>query len=414
MYLPVEPMFLLTKSIYKKQNIQTMPLTLTISQDAPLPFDKLDEAVQRLSNAFLKRHGLLDNTVMTPNVTANVVIVPKGLSFSGGDKFAGVWVEWKVPSFAFASREIQKGYGQDAVDIILDLSDGKQPKENIYFNVVHTVDGAWNLDGTAMSNKELGAAIGAGAPDANHSSKSILLIHGAWGGAWEFEETLQGLRKLGYNATAIDLPGHGELEHVPIAGVTMNAYVEHVIEAVNAIDGRIVLVGHSLGGSIISQVAERIPEKIERLVYVAAILPKNGDSALALMQSDPEGQLLSRLVFSKDGSYATVSAKDVKEILLHDVKEPERLARFLSHFEMKQAIEPFAFVADLTDEAFGSVPKTYIRASIDKVVSRGLQEKMISSSNVDQVLVLESGHFPLMSIPERLVDVLDQAAKQEE
>ena len=101
---------------------------------------------------------------MTPNVTANVHIVPKGQSFSGGEEFEAVWVEWKVPSFAFASREIQQGFGRDAVDIIHDLSGGKQPKDNIYFNVVHTVDGAWNLDGQAMSNEELGAVIASGAP----------------------------------------------------------------------------------------------------------------------------------------------------------------------------------------------------------------------------------------------------------
>ena len=68
-----------------------------------------------------------------------------------------------MPSFAFNSREIQAGFFKDATDIIHDLSGGKQPRENIYVNVVHTVDGAWNLDGQAMSNDELGRAIAKGA-----------------------------------------------------------------------------------------------------------------------------------------------------------------------------------------------------------------------------------------------------------
>ncbi len=138
-----------------------MPLTLTITEDA-IPSDKVKEAVQRLTASMLSLHQLTGNSVMTPNVTANVSIVPKGHSFSGGEEFSGVWVEWKVPSFAFASREIQKGFGQEATDIIHELSGGKQPKDNIYFNVVHTVDGAWNLDGLAMSNEELGRAIAKG------------------------------------------------------------------------------------------------------------------------------------------------------------------------------------------------------------------------------------------------------------
>lgn len=138
-----------------------MPLTLTITEDA-IPANKAKDAVKQLTESMLRWHQLTGNTVMTPNVTANVAIVPKGHSFSGGEEFSGVWVEWKVPSFAFASREIQKGFGKDATDIIHQLSGGKQPKDNIYFNVVHTVDGTWNLDGQAMSNEELGGAISKG------------------------------------------------------------------------------------------------------------------------------------------------------------------------------------------------------------------------------------------------------------
>lgn len=138
-----------------------MPLTLTLTEGV-IPGDKIGDAIRRLSDSMLKWHELTGNEVMTPNVTANVHVVPAGLSFSGGRPFSAAWVEWKVPSFAFASREVQKGYGHDAVDIIHELSGGRQPKENIYFNVVHTVDGAWNLDGRAMSNEELGAALAAG------------------------------------------------------------------------------------------------------------------------------------------------------------------------------------------------------------------------------------------------------------
>ncbi|MBL4698455.1 MAG: hypothetical protein JKX70_06455 [Phycisphaerales bacterium] len=138
-----------------------MPLTLTISQGV-IETSKAKEAVVQLTDSMLKWHGLTGNSVMTPNVTANVHIVPEGLSFSGGEEFDAVWVEWKVPSFAFASSEVLKGFGQDATDIIFDLAGGKVSRDNIYFNVVHTVDGAWNLDGIAMSNEELGEAISKG------------------------------------------------------------------------------------------------------------------------------------------------------------------------------------------------------------------------------------------------------------
>lgn len=239
----------------------------------------------------------------------------------------------------------------------------------------------------------------------------LLLIHGAWGGAWEFEETLGGLRKLGHQASAVDLPGHGNFK-VPIAEVTMDAYVQTVVNAAEAIEGPIVLVGHSLAGAIISQVAERIPHKIERLVFVAAILPKNGQTPLGLMQSDEDGELLAQLKFSADQSYVTVGPEAAKSVLLNDVLSPESLAIFLPHFAMKQATEPFMFEAELTDEAFGSIPKTYVRASLDKVMSPTLQSEMIKSWKIDQVFTLSSGHSPLMSVPQELIEVLHKAAER--
>lgn len=138
-----------------------MPLTLTLTEGVlPRGTEKL--AVEQLTDAMLERHGLTGNKVMTPNVTATVHVLPRGSTFSGGNEFAGAWIEWKVPSFAFSTRGVQQGFFKDATDIIQELSGGKQPRDSIYVNVVHTVDGAWNLDGKAMTNEELDQAISQG------------------------------------------------------------------------------------------------------------------------------------------------------------------------------------------------------------------------------------------------------------
>lgn len=135
-----------------------MPLTLTLTEGV-LPPGSEKQAIEQLTAAMLKHHGLTGNKVMTPNITANVHMLPKSCTFSGGKEFSGAWVEWKVPSFAFNSRDIQQGYFEDATNIIYALSGSKQAKDNIYINVVHAVDGAWNFDGRAMTNEEIGAAI---------------------------------------------------------------------------------------------------------------------------------------------------------------------------------------------------------------------------------------------------------------
>jgi hypothetical protein len=138
-----------------------MPLTLTLTEGV-IPASSLKEAVSKITNSMLKHHGLFGNTVMTPNITAHVSVLPKNATFSGGEEFSGVWMEWKVPSFAFASREIQLAHFAEATEIIRTLSDGKQPAENIYSNVIHTVDGSWNFNGIGMSNEEIGEEISTG------------------------------------------------------------------------------------------------------------------------------------------------------------------------------------------------------------------------------------------------------------
>ena len=135
-----------------------MPLTLTLTEGV-LPVGKEKEAVQLITDSFLKNHALTGNKVMTPNITANVHIVPKGLSFSGGEDFSGAWAEWKVPSFALADKAVIKQHFKEVTEIIHQLSSRKQPLDNIYVNVVHAVDGGWNLNGIAMTNEELGEAI---------------------------------------------------------------------------------------------------------------------------------------------------------------------------------------------------------------------------------------------------------------
>ena len=156
---------------------------------------------------------------------------------------------------------------------------------------------------------------------------NIILVHGAWGGAWEFKSMIKSLQEKGHRAQAIDLPGHGESREA-ISEVTMDAYVQRVIETVEAESVPVTLVGHSLAGSVISQVAEVIPEKIERLVYVCALLPANGDSPLSLMQSDAKGELLPFIEFSADQSYVTVSDELVKNSLLNDVSDTEQLLAY--------------------------------------------------------------------------------------
>jgi hypothetical protein len=138
-----------------------MPLTLTLSTGV-LPEGSERQAFAQLCDAMLKWHGLSGNTVMTPNVVGAIHLIPKNFTFSGLKEIPVALVEWKTPSFAFNTQEIRDGYFAEATNILHQLSGGKLPREHIWINVVHAVDGAWGIGGQALSNAELGAALAAG------------------------------------------------------------------------------------------------------------------------------------------------------------------------------------------------------------------------------------------------------------
>ena len=187
--------------------------------------------------------------------------------------------------------------------------------------------------------------------------------------------------------------------------VTTSSYIQAVVDVITQLDHQVILVGHSMNGALISHVAEQIPEKIERLIYVTAFLLKDGGSVLEAMQSDADGEVLPEIVFSDDQAYATLPEAALRRIGFHDIEE-SAIKRFLPLMAEWQATEPFMAKLVLSDKNFGSVPKTYIRTGMDKMVSPALQNTMIGNWEVESVLDLESGHFPAFSVPEKLAGLM--------
>ena len=238
--------------------------------------------------------------------------------------------------------------------------------------------------------------------------KHYILVHGAWEESRIWDDVTPVLEAQGHTVTALDLPGHGSNSQ-PIYEVSMASYVRYLVDTIESLDHPVVLVGHSMAGSVISQVAEQIPGRIERLVYVAAFLLEDGSSVLEAMQSDEAGQFLPRIVFSADQSYATVPEKALIEVGFHDVNE-QTIRRVLPRMIEKQATEPFMAKVALSQLNFGSVPKSYVRTTIDRVTTPSLQDRLIANWQVDQVISLESGHFPAFSQPEELAESLVELA----
>lgn len=120
--------------------------------------------------------------------------------------------------------------------------------------------------------------------------KTFVLIHGSWHSAWNWHKVVPLLEKAGHKAMAIDLPGMGR-DKTPIEEVTLQTDVAKICEVLDSIDGKAILVGHSKNGIMISQAAEYRPEKIEKLIYLAAYLIPNGKTQREYSMQDTEGVL---------------------------------------------------------------------------------------------------------------------------
>lgn len=138
-----------------------MPLTLTLTTGI-LPAGQEKIAFRRLTEAMLKWTGLTGNKFMDTAVIGSIHVLPVEQTFSGVNETPVVFIEWKLPPIAFTDREVQVGYVAEATTIIHDLSGGRHPRNRVWVNVVHAVEGTWGIAGNAMTSAQLEAAIATG------------------------------------------------------------------------------------------------------------------------------------------------------------------------------------------------------------------------------------------------------------
>jgi pimeloyl-ACP methyl ester carboxylesterase len=231
----------------------------------------------------------------------------------------------------------------------------------------------------------------------------FLLVHGAWHGAWCWSDVVPYLEEMGHRVAAIDLPGHGD-DRTPVAQVTLQAYADRVCGALDALAEPVILVGHSMGGLVITQAAEQRPERVKALVYLCAFLPRNGESLLQLAQEDAGGLVLPNLVVEEDGASATVRAEAIRDAFYADCSD-EQVALARSRL-VPQAMAPLATPVAITEERFGHVPRVYIETLRDRAIPVSLQRKMHTASPCRAVVTLDTSHSPFFSAPGDLASVL--------
>jgi len=231
---------------------------------------------------------------------------------------------------------------------------------------------------------------------------AFVLVHGAWHGAWCWQRVAQLLEARGHRVDAIDLPGHGE-DRTPVAGMTLEAYAERVRRAVEAAGERVVLVGHSMGGMSVTQAAEHVPDRIAALVYVAAFLPRDGQSLPMLAEGDPDALVLPNLVVDEAAGTVVVAPHALRDAFYGECSDEDAglaIARLVP-----ESLAAMGAPVSLSGRAAG-VPRVYVECLRDRAITIHRQREMHGASPCARVVSLDTDHSPFFSAAAELADLL--------
>jgi len=247
------------------------------------------------------------------------------------------------------------------------------------------------------------------AANSTGSQPTYVLIHGAWQAPYVWDEVSADLVRKGFKVIAVELPGHGA-DMTPPQNLTLDVYRDKVIEFLSNVNGQVILVGHSMGGMVISHVAEKAPFRISKLVYLGAFLPDSGQALTDLAYSDPDSKLGPALIPSADQLTIDVARDRLLDLFIHD-GSLDAQERVLANYRSEPAI-PFTNKVTLTRDGFGSVEKVYVRTLNDLAISPRLQDRMIANGGITSVHDLPTSHSPFLAQPQMVAEILLEIGKQ--
>jgi len=237
----------------------------------------------------------------------------------------------------------------------------------------------------------------------------FVLVHGAWhdGSAWKRVVPL--LEAEGHRVFAPDLTGHGSRAELLGPDVGLETHVQDVLDVILREDLHdVVLVGHSYAGLVISTVANEVPERIARLVYLDAMVPNDGETALDVM---PVTQFLIDAAAASDEPWRIPPMPEQPAPLgLFGVTDPDDVAWVRSMLG-DESVLCYRQPARLDNPALQTVERVYIQC-VDNVPEGITRRPIPAQPNGDpaRVFELHSGHDAMVIAPRELEDVLLRVA----
>jgi pimeloyl-ACP methyl ester carboxylesterase len=240
---------------------------------------------------------------------------------------------------------------------------------------------------------------------------AFVLVHGSWMGSWAWDRVAPLLREAGHQATAVDLPGYGD-DTTPVAEITLQAYTDRALAAIDAATEPVILVGHSMGGVVVSTAAEQRPERVACAVYVAAYMLPNGESVFSFSQGNPEfaaSQVMGYLEIDQAGGTSQIRPDGIGPVFVNDGSAGD-VAYATEHAHVDY-LAPSGTPIAITDARWGSVRRLYVETLRDQAVPVSAQRRMNELLPGADVHSIDSGHSPFLTQPRGLADLLSHVAE---
>lgn len=236
---------------------------------------------------------------------------------------------------------------------------------------------------------------------------TFILVHGAWHGGWCWERLTPLLTAAGHTVLAPDLPGMGADQRTPCED-PLGEWADFIADLASAAEAPVILVGHSRGGIVISEAAERVPDRIARLVYLTAFLLQPGESLAAVAERHPEAGPGAAIRPSDDPLRLILDLEQASPIFYNLTTESD--ARAAADRLTPEPLAALTMPLRITAERFGRVPRAYIEAVHDRAISLEMQREMQAALPCSPVITLETDHSPFYSAVPALAEALLQLA----
>jgi pimeloyl-ACP methyl ester carboxylesterase len=226
---------------------------------------------------------------------------------------------------------------------------------------------------------------------------TFVLIHGSWHGSWCWRKVVPLLRQQGHQVYTPTLTGMGERSHLlgPAAG--LDTHIRDVLQVLFYEDLReVILVGHSYGGVLITAAAEEATDRIERLIYLDAFIPRDGDSLFSMRP--PSFEEFFRTLAMTQGDGWLIPALPPKDYGVTDVEDTAWMTPRLSSV----LLSTFADSVRLPSRAAESLPRSYIfctQYGFEAEAERARAEGWDYHE-------LETEHDPMVTMPRELTTTL--------